>query len=115
MTHSFSRRIFGLGSFAGALTVALPAQAADDTAKAPSQDEKPTRRTICYIGGYTKHGPPGGNGTTIVTGRSGQAALAMPEARMAAAAAVNLMVVLMLILSSSGCFFYRVCHWSCRG
>ncbi|GFE92453.1 lactonase family protein [Acetobacter persici] len=65
MTHSFSRRVFGLGSFAGALTVALPVKAADDTAKAPVQDGKPAQRTICYIGGYTKHGPPGGNGEGI--------------------------------------------------
>lgn len=66
MTHTFSRRLFGLGSLAGAVTVTFPAYAADDTAKAPAQDDqKPSGRTFCYVGGYTKHGPPGGNGEGI--------------------------------------------------
>lgn len=67
MTHSLSRRLFGLGGMAGAFVVtASAASAADDTAKAPTQSEaQPKERTFCYVGGYTKHGPPGGNGDGI--------------------------------------------------
>lgn len=67
MEHSLSRRLFGLGGLAGAVVVsARQGFAADDTAKAPAPNEDaPKERTFCYVGGYTKHGPPGGNGDGI--------------------------------------------------
>lgn len=51
MTHSLSRRLFGLAGMAGAVTVALPAYAQDDTAKAPDPADPESReRTYCYVG-----------------------------------------------------------------
>jgi len=55
MSHPISRRIFTFGALAG---VAVTGRArADDAPPAP-----PVSKTICYVGGYTKHGPPGGAG-----------------------------------------------------
>ncbi|MBS0959570.1 MULTISPECIES: lactonase family protein [Acetobacter] len=67
MKNSLSRRLFGLGGLAGvAVAGSHSAFAADDTAKAPEQDTTPSKqKTFCYLGAYTKHGPPGGNGAGI--------------------------------------------------
>ncbi|GAN55206.1 6-phosphogluconolactonase [Tanticharoenia sakaeratensis NBRC 103193] len=59
MHHSFSRRRFAKGMMAGAGAAILGDRAAraDDGPTPP-----PKSRTLCFVGGYTKHGPPGGEG-----------------------------------------------------
>ncbi|AQS87026.1 3-carboxymuconate cyclase [Neoasaia chiangmaiensis NBRC 101099] len=59
MNRKLSRRHFTLGALS--LTGMGHAYAQSSASSAP-QSAKPTSRTICFVGGYTKHGPPGGAG-----------------------------------------------------
>lgn len=67
MSHPVSRRSFAVGLVAGVAAtgarVAVAAPAANsDAPPAPPPPPKQTSRTLCFVGGYTKHGPPGGAG-----------------------------------------------------
>lgn len=69
MRNPVSRRDFAFGIAAGTVAVGLTGavHAADDAATTeatpvPPPPPKPVSKTICFVGGYTKHGPPGGGG-----------------------------------------------------
>ncbi|GBQ86872.1 MULTISPECIES: lactonase family protein [Asaia] len=63
MTTSLSRRGFALGTL-GLLGCghALAQDATDQAPATPPPPPKPVSKTICFVGGYTKHAPPGGAG-----------------------------------------------------
>lgn len=68
MSGSFSRRAFGLGSLACGFLGSTYARADDNTPVPDKQDATTPpqpERILCYVGGYTQHGPPGGNGDGI--------------------------------------------------
>ncbi|AOX19717.1 lactonase family protein [Kozakia baliensis] len=71
MITKLSRRGFALGALSLAGAGEATAQTQSDSAVAatpvPPQPPKPVSKTICFVGGYTKHGPPGsaGNGEGI--------------------------------------------------
>ena len=66
MSHPVSRRDFALGLAAGAVAtgVAGTSHAADEPTviPVPPPPPKPVSKTVCFVGGYTKHAPPGGAG-----------------------------------------------------
>ncbi|EHH68525.1 lactonase family protein [Gluconobacter morbifer] len=71
MSHPVSRRSVAFGLAAGVAAIGTgTVRAADTTPSTPTPPPppKPVSKTICFVGGYTKHGPPGneaGNGQGI--------------------------------------------------
>lgn len=68
MSGSFSRRAFGLCGLAYGFVGSAYARADEDTPAPDAQDttaSAPAEHILCYVGGYTQHGPPGGNGDGI--------------------------------------------------
>ncbi|BAT19437.1 lactonase family protein [Asaia bogorensis] len=63
MKTTISRRSFALGTL-GLLGcgTAMAQGAADQAPAAPPPPPKAVSKTICFVGGYTKHAPPGGAG-----------------------------------------------------
>lgn len=63
MSHPVSRRSFAVGLVAGVAAAGTGIAGAADPEKTlptPPPPPKQVSKTICFVGGYTKHGPPGG-------------------------------------------------------
>ncbi|QDH16165.1 lactonase family protein [Swingsia samuiensis] len=66
MFKSISRRNFALGLLAGTASIGANrvshAATGADKLPVPPPPPKPVSKTICFVGGYTQHAPPGGAG-----------------------------------------------------
>ncbi|MFT9257726.1 MAG: lactonase family protein [Acetobacter sp.] len=75
MTARISRRVFGRGVLAAGFVsnVLLPegGHAQEQVAQKPpvpaDAEKAAPRRILCFVGGYTRHGPPGGNAGGLTT------------------------------------------------